>query len=69
MSMRAKINNTGCIIPCNPNRGTEDGGFPHLEVAYGLLQRAVVVQHHASELERLDVVLVQHEGFLEALHR
>lgn len=44
-------------------------GSLYLEVAYGLLQRAVVVQHHASELERLDVVLVQHEGFLEALHR
>lgn len=28
-----------------------------------------MVQHHASELERLDVVLVQHESFLEALHR
>ncbi len=43
--------------------------FVYLEVADGLLQRAVVVQHHASELQRLDVVLVQHEGFLEALHR
>lgn len=42
--------------------------FLYLEVAYGLLQRAVVVQHHASELEGLDVVLVQHEGFLEAFH-
>lgn len=40
----------------------------HLEVAYSLLQRAVVVQHHPSELQRLDVVLVQHEGFLKALH-
>lgn len=29
----------------------------------------MVVQHHAAQLERLDVVLVQHEGFLEALHR
>lgn len=41
----------------------------YLEVAYGLLQWAVVVQHHAPELEWLDMVLVQHEGFLEALHR
>lgn len=40
----------------------------YLEVPYGLLQRAVVVQHHPSELERLDVVLVQHEGFLKTLH-
>lgn len=44
-------------------------GDRHLEVADGLLQGAVVVEHHSSELERLDVVLVQHEGFLEALHR
>lgn len=43
--------------------------FLYLEVADGLLQRAVVVQHHASELQRLDVVLVQQESFLEALHR
>lgn len=42
--------------------------FLYLEIAYGLLQRAVVVQHHSSKLERLDVVLVQHEGLLEALH-
>lgn len=27
-----------------------------------------MVQHHPSELQRLDVVLVQHEGFLKALH-
>lgn len=28
-----------------------------------------MVEHHSSELERLDVVLIQNEGFLEALHR
>ena len=40
----------------------------YLEVAYGLLQRTVVVEHHAPELEGLYVVLVQHEGFLETFH-
>lgn len=43
-------------------------GSSYLEVADGLLQRAVVVQHHAAQLQRLDVVLIQHESFLEALH-
>lgn len=43
-------------------------GDLHLEVAYGLLQGAVVVEHHPSQLERLDVVLIQQEGLLEALH-
>lgn len=40
----------------------------YLEVADCLLETAVVVQHHASQLQRLDVVLVEHQGFLEALH-
>lgn len=31
----------------------------YLKVADGLLQAAVMVQHHSSELERLDVVLIQ----------
>lgn len=28
----------------------------------------MVVEHHPPQLQRLDVVLVQHEGLLEALH-
>ncbi len=31
----------------------------YLKVADGLLQAAVMVQHHSSELKRLDVVLIQ----------
>lgn len=39
-----------------------------LEVADGVLQAAVVIQHHPSELQRLKMILVQQQGFLETLH-
>lgn len=32
------------------------------------MEAAVVVEHHPPELRRLDVVLVQHQRLLEALH-
>lgn len=39
----------------------------HLEVLQGLLQAAVVVQHHPPELQGLHMVLVEQQGLLEAL--
>lgn len=39
----------------------------YLEVLEGLLQAAVVVQHHPPELQGLHVVLVEQQGLLEAL--
>lgn len=39
----------------------------HLEVLQGLLQAAMVVEHHPPELQGLHVVLVEQQGLLEAL--
>lgn len=39
----------------------------HLEVLQGLLQAAMVVEHHAPELQGLHMVLVEQQGLLEAL--
>lgn len=38
-----------------------------LEVLQGLLQAAMVVEHHAPELQGLHMVLVEQQGLLEAL--
>lgn len=39
----------------------------HLEVLQSLLQAAMVVEHHPSELQGLHMVLVEQQGLLEAL--
>lgn len=52
--------------PENPATALPDAGA-HLEVLQGLLQAAVVVQHHPPELQGLHMVLVQQQGLLEAL--
>lgn len=42
-------------------------GEAHLKVLQGLLQAAMVVEHHPSELQGLHMVLVEQKGLLEAL--
>lgn len=45
----------------------QESGDAHLEVLQGLLQAAMVVEHHAPELQGLHMVLVEQQGLLEAL--